>query len=291
MTDDQTPAENGDGVTTPSAAPTDEVTTPKGDEQAPPSGGDEGQPASTEVVTDPKPPAGDKPPTRGEKRIRDLARKVKEASSGSKPADGANIDTPPRTTPSPEQHPSPLPWLTEAPNILNDKGEVDPDKFSQEVTQQAKKIAEDTVRETLSKKERGETYRRSVSAWADDMEKTARETPELNPESPEYNPDLDSALQDLIVQTNFTADGVLVPTVAASELFGKLKKALDRAKESGTKAASASLAQQISEEAVSPGNGSPAKAKPSLVELRKGMNKNPQAVADALERSLPHTED
>lgn len=285
MNDDQ-PAINGDGNTTPPAAPTGEGTTPQGEPQVPPTGGD-GQPSPTGEGSDGKPQGGDKPP-RAEVRIRELARKVKEVAHA-QPTGGT---TPPSTTPSPGTTPGGLPWQPNTPDISPDvNGEVDVDQLNQAVTQRASAIAELKVSQILEQKERAEGYRRGVREWADDMEKTATENPELNPDSPEYNPELDSALKDLIAQSNFTPDGFLVPKVKASELFGRLKKALDSAKEKGQSQTAASLARQISEQAVTPGGGTQPKTTYTHEELRKMMQKDPAKVAAILEKTLPVAED
>lgn len=285
--DDQ-PAKNGEGDTTPAATPTAEVTPPVTETpQDPPKDGEEGQPTPTGDGSDPKPAAGDKP-SRGERRIQELSRKVKEATQAPPKNDGGEQPDPSRVTPSPTKLGSEgLPWLTDTPGLIDDKGTIDLDKLGEEVERRA----EQKVTEILTKNENRTTYFRNVNEWADDMEKTVRDNPELDPTSPKYNAKLDSALHTLVEATNFTADGVLMPRMKASTLLTQIKGALEDAKTKGQSETTAALARQIGEQAVGPGNGNPAKEKPSHEELRKQMKSNPQAVADQLERTLPHAED
>lgn len=214
-----------------------------------------------------------KRPSRGERRIHELVEKLKEKSSQEQPVE--EFPQQPFTA-------SNLPWET------SPQGEVEltPEQLEQLVVQKADAL----VQLRLQQERTREEAEKRAKGWVEDLERTVKENAELDPNSEQYNPHLDSALEELVRTTNFTVDGQLVPNVRASELYQRIKKALEVERVKGQSEASANLAKQAGEEGFRT-TKAPSSEAYSEAELQKLKWKNPTKVAEALKSKLSYSEE
>lgn len=90
--------------------------------------------------------------------------------------------------------------------------------------------------------------RELVEEWADDYQSTIKENPVLDPDSPEYNKELDDMLATMLTDS----EGNHRYDVKVSEAFKKMQKAFTKAKAQGTQDASIRLAVQAEQSALAP---------------------------------------
>jgi hypothetical protein len=225
---------------------------------------------SKEVQPEPPKEEASKSPSRAEKRIHGLVEKLKASQEKA-------VEQPvPQTQTDFTQT---LPWQPP-------QEELTAESLDQLVTTRADAIVKMRMMQDSQQRE----YETKAKDWASDLEETVKNTPELNPDAPEYNEELDSALREIVEKTNFTKDGQLVPAIKTSEVWSNIKKALDKEREKGQQETTAEMAKQVAEEAVRPGKE---QQKQSLTaeEIQKMKWKDPGKLAKMLEETLPVAED
>lgn len=97
-------------------------------------------------------------------------------------------------------------------------------------------------------------YQAQVSNWATDFEKAKADNPQLDPKSPDYDPELDSTLARLL--DDGTGTGTPRVDILVSDVLKTLRKresaTESRAREEGKTEANARLATQMAEGAITP---------------------------------------
>ena len=124
----------------------------------------------------------------------------------------------------------------------------------------------------------GVQVKNQAEKWANDFESVKKTNPQLDPESPEYDRDLDTTLARLL------DDGTGVPRtdILVSDIIGTFKKretaTQAKAIEEGKSQATIKLAQQIAEGALTPGAKQPSKPDGELSdeESESLRNSNPK---------------
>lgn len=196
-------------------------------------------------------------PTRGQRRIQDLANRVREFEQG-------------RSQPEPWRQPQ---------DPLQGKQELSYDDLNQAIIQRSSQI----VQQELAKRDMYDQHRSTVNGWVDDVVDLTRKHPELDPESDKFDAELDETLQSLITQVN-GSDNNFAPRVKASDLYKTLQKVRARAEQSGQNQTTASLAKRVADGAVLP--GSQQKQSYTLDDLDKMLDKDPAKVEQILEKRV-----
>jgi len=176
-----------------------------------------------QTITEPK----EQPKPRAQKRIEQLAGRVKEQEI--------------QLQQQREQRQG-LPW--EQPSLPQD-----------EVTaEELQTYIDKTVEKRLAMKDAEHAQIDMVRDWSQDLSDTLKEHPELDSKSEQYDPDIDSAFQDILEETGvITTDGRLQnPNVKVSKIVAKMKKVFDKERTKGASATTASMAKAMSESAVTP---------------------------------------
>lgn len=214
------------------------------------------QEASTEQVK----------PTRSEKRIKDLARKLAEAKKTNEPHYGYEW-------PSPQLTPS-------------EDGTLTPEQLDQYVAAKANQIVEMRLAADGQQRE----YQQQVESYLADMETTALSIEQDFKDSPELAAKVNELLTDINKRTNLDDSGKLVPRIKTSELYKQLKDALTLTRQTGKVETEAKLAQQIAEGAITPSTKEVQKTDYSKLSTQD-IWKNPSEVRQALRAKLPVSQD
>jgi hypothetical protein len=169
-----------------------------------------------------------------------------------------------------------LPWANK--NAFAGKEEIS----TADIERRAEEIADQKFELKWAEKEAARAQQEEMRAWEQDGINTLRENPQLDPDSDEYDQELDDYFHDLLVKSNVVNEkGVLLnPKVKISSIVTGMRKILDRSSEKGTAQATASLAKSIAQEAVVPGGD--VDTTPTLGKLRDGIYKDPSAVRASL---------
>lgn len=98
--------------------------------------------------------------------------------------------------------------------------------------------------------------------WADDLDQVKKDNPQLDPDSPDYDPVLDSTLARLM--DDGTGNGTPRTDILVSDVLkvikGRETAVQQKAKEEGKSEATAKLAKQMAEGAITPGAKAPSEA-------------------------------
>jgi len=127
-------------------------------------------------------------------------------------------------------------------------GEMTVDELNRLVNERAIEAARLIAESKLVENE----FRQQVNKWAEDFEQVKKDNPELDPKSPDYDAELDQTLARLM------DDGYGNPRtdILVSDVLKTIKKreskTANRAKEEGKSQATATLAKQMSEGAITP---------------------------------------
>ena len=154
------------------------------------------------------------------------------------------------------------------------KEEIAYDDLNRIINERAMQAAELIV----ASQQVGTKLQNQAQVWADDLDQVRKDNPQLNPQSPEYDADLDATLAKLL------DDGTGMPRtdVLVSDVIKQFKKretaTQQKAIEEGKSQANAKLAKQMAEGAITPNAKSPSKTDEDLsdeesAELR---TKNPK---------------
>jgi len=130
--------------------------------------------------------------------------------------------------------------------------EVDVPQLEEYINQRANQVVEFKLQQQRNE----DQYKKTAMDWADDLDKTIQENPELDPKSPEYNPLLENTLSELVEKANFDENGNPRPRIKVSNIYANLKKVMEGKKNEGGKVATQKLMKQIGEGAVNPSSQS-----------------------------------
>lgn len=166
------------------------------------------------------------------------------------------------------------------PFAPNENGEIEMTK------DQLQKYIENQVTTALSKEREVLTEQQRISQWDTDIEALMKENPVLNPDSPEFNSEINEHLVDLIRTTN--TDDAGNPTVKKlpSEIWLKLSALLDLSKAEGTKLKNESLQAMEDSAAVRASNNdaSTARKKFTSEEVLKIRKESPRKYTEMVQR-------
>jgi hypothetical protein len=135
-----------------------------------------------------------------------------------------------------------------APELPN--GEMTVDDLNRMVNERAMQAAE-----LLTASNRVENeYGSQVKKWAEDFEQVKKDNPSLDPESPDYDADLDSTLARLMDDGNGAPRVDILVSDVLKTINKRESQTASKAEEEGKSKATATLAKQMAESAVTPGN-------------------------------------
>lgn len=130
-------------------------------------------------------------------------------------------------------------------------------------------------------------YQAQVQAWAEDFTKVKADHPQLDPKSPEYDPELDQTLARLLddgTGNNTPRTDILVSEVLKT-LMRRETQAQTKAKEEGKSEATVKLAKQMTEGAITPTAKAPSEVQEySDDELAEMRVKNPKEYMRIIDR-------
>lgn len=198
-------------------------------------------------------------PSRAERRINQLTEKLKAKDEPQKQAELP-------------------PWLQQQqqPTL---EGEVTAEQLQQFIASQAQNMTRlelERYKQELSQQRQREDFGR-------DIEQLVKENPELDPNSDQYDADLDNALQELFESSNDLQTGRL--NKKASDIFKAIKNVRQKERDKGSKETTASMAEKLAEQAVAPSRDSDTGY--SEKELKKLLNTDPGKVRQILENQIP----
>jgi hypothetical protein len=157
-----------------------------------------------------------------------------------------------------------------APNL---DGEMTVDDLNKMVNERAMSAADLIIRGQQTESD----FKQQVNKWAEDFEQVKKDNTALDPKSPDYDAELDQTLARLLD----SGDGTPRTDILVSNILKTLNKresnAQSKAKEEGKSEATAKLAKQIAEGAVTPGSKAPSSDEGySDEELSEMRVKNPK---------------
>jgi len=239
---------------------------------------------SAESKTEAEEEGGKKKSTRTERRIRQLIEKLKET--------GAKAETYGEAQQQPQSEAvseilgigTQPPWQ-KGSSILQPGAEVSVEELQAELNRRAAAIAELKARQVVEQTRQKERFEKAVNEFAGELEKLSREVPELNPDSPEYDKDLDKKFAELIAEVNSDERGRFLPKKKPSELWEVIKVAREKAKTKGQAETTAKMAKSMAEAAVSP-TASPKKRLSTEEEIAEALRRG-EITAEEAEKLLP----
>lgn len=179
-------------------------------------------------------------------------------------------------------------------DMVNSMPEPEPDENGFFTADQVKQMAAREVTKTLQMEREYQEYQAQTEEFVSDIEAVGdqilsdfKDNPEL---AEEVNQILTEQLQAANLRTDANGRQILVPVQRASQLYAKLKKALNLTEKQGTEKATATLAQQAAEGALTPGNQNQNNNE-SLQDLEKMLWSNPAKVRETLQKRLPRNND
>jgi len=179
-------------------------------------------------------------------------------------------------------------------DMVNSMPEPQPDENGFFTADQVKQLAAREVAQTLQMEREVHEYQAQTEEFVSDIETVGeqilsdfKDNPEL---AEEVNQILTEQLQAANLRTDANGNQILVPVQRASQLYAKLKKALNLTEKQGTEKATATLAKQAAEGALTPGNQTQNNNE-SLQDLEKMLWSNPAKVRETLQKRLPRNND
>lgn len=153
-------------------------------------------------------------------------------------------------------------------------------------TEQLQNYISSQVQNTLSKEREAQMMREKAAAWDEDINELMETTPELNPNSPQFNKELNDSLIELVCVSNVDDYGNPTVRKLPSEIWNNLNKTIKSAQTAATKDASTKLAKKSEEGAVqNVVDGTKEEEKYSDEQLEKLQRTNPRAYADLIENN------
>lgn len=197
--------------------------------------------------------------TRAEKRLQQLLRKGKPQNEDQVQS---LIDNLPEVQPS-------------------EDGTYTPEQFQQ-------LVAQETAKTVQLFRER-DSYEQKVNTFISEVEEVGSQIDQDFKDSPDVANQINSILTKVLKASNVRIDEngkeVLVPTLSAKEAYQDIKNALNITETRGKTQATATLAQQVAEGAITPSTQQ--SEEPSFENMSSAeIFKNPTAVREALEKKL-----
>jgi hypothetical protein len=174
--------------------------------------------------------------SRAEKRIQQLSRDKKELLKQTSHQGSERF-----TEDFPRNQGSVLPW--------EQQEQQEEARGSDEFMELSPEQLDELIDRRLAAREHAAEQHKMVGIWLDDYDSTIKSNPELNPDSPEFNPELDAILTEIVANP----DGTPKLNVKVSEVLAKLQKSMKVAEKQGAEKASLKLARQVEESAIAPG--------------------------------------
>lgn len=174
-------------------------------------------------------------------------------------------------------------------DLMSQMPEVQPGEdgtITQEQLQQM--VAQETAK-NLKMHQETQEYVASVDSFTSEVESVGTQIDQDFKDNPKVAEKINQILTKTLQAANVRLDAngreVLVPVLSAKQAYQDLKEALGLMSEQGTAKATATLAQQIAEGAVTPSNRQPEET--NVTDLSPAeIWKNPTAVREALEKKL-----
>lgn len=155
-----------------------------------------------------------------------------------------------------------------APEFQQD--EISHDDLNRVINERAMQAAELIV----ASQQVGSQYQNQIKAWADDFDAVKAENPQLDPKSPDYDPELDATLARLMD----SGDGTPRVDILVSDVLKTLRRREEathtKAKEEGKSEATVKLAKQMAEGAITPTTKTSSEAKEYSDEELEDMRVN-----------------
>jgi len=227
-----------------------------------------------------------KKPTRAERRIQQLLDKLKEAKASPEKIQGGQARSAPQANTVSEilGVEGKPPWQ-QTESVFKPGEEVSLDQIETELNRRAALLAELKAKQAVEQYRQQDRLEKSVEEFTSELEKLTKEVPELNPDSAEYDPELDKRLSDLIVAVNSDEKGQFVPKKKPSEIYEAIRGAMEKAKTKGQVETTAKMAKSMAEAAVSP-TASTKKRLSTEKEIQEAMKKG-EITAEEAEKLLP----
>ena len=163
----------------------------------------------------------------------------------------------------------------------NEDGEIEmtPDQLTGFISQQ--------VQTTLQAEREQRFTQERAEAWDDDISELMESTPELNPESKQFNKSLSDSLVELIRVANTDDNGNPTVRKLPSEVYATLQNTIDAAKNAGKKEASVGLEKKAQETAIqSTSQGTVSEEKYTDEQLANLQHTDPRKYAELIENNI-----
>jgi len=129
-------------------------------------------------------------------------------------------------------------------------------------------------------------YKAQVNKWAEDLAQVKKETPALDPESPDYDRELDVTLARLMDDGsgNGTPRTDILVSDVLKTIMKRESKAGSKAKEEGKSEATAKLAKQMAESAITPSSKTSKSEEYTEEEIAKIQTENPRMYTELVKQ-------
>jgi hypothetical protein len=142
------------------------------------------------------------------------------------------------------------------------------------------------VHETLAQQRERELAQERASLWDDDIQELVSTNPELDPDSPNFNPELSSALTELIQTTNIDDSGNPILRKLPSEVYQTIKSTLSAAKNDGKREATDKITETANNTAIQNTTSEASEKKYTDAELARMQKTNPQRYVELIEEGI-----
>lgn len=178
--------------------------------------------------------------------------------------------------------------------LLNAMPEPEPDENGFYSPEQVRQMASIEAARAIQMDRDVQAYKQETETFVSEIEEVGNQILEDFKDNPKLAEKVNSILTKNIrsanVRTDEKGNEVLVPVQRPSQLYAELKEALNLTTTQGTEKATAALAKQVAEGALTPGNSGRSNDE-SLTSLQKNLWNNPGQVAATLAKRLPRSND
>lgn len=179
-------------------------------------------------------------------------------------------------------------------DLLASMPDPEPDEYGYYTPQQVKQMAATEAIRAIELERGIQSYKQNTETFISEIEEVGEQILEDFKENPKLaetvNKILSSQLQAANLRTDERGRQFLVPIQKPSQLYKEIKEALEMTSSAGTERATAALARQVAESAITPGATHSSNGE-TLSDLKKQLWENPGKVAKILESRLPRSND
>lgn len=174
----------------------------------------------------------------------------------------------------------------------NQEGNEEIEMTLEQIREEARRQAREEVRSELKNEKARETYQAQVDAWKQDIEDTIKAHPELDPESPQFDPEFEELVSTIFEKANSVYDPIndreyTMPRFKLSEIVVSQKKLIgkygEKTAQEKLKQSTERLSQIAGETAVFPSSHGNSV---DLGELAKNKWENAEKIYEELKKRL-----